>query len=110
MWSMKRQLTLLREGQPFPMCVDIAAPTRCEDHAWECRYALHWPGDTREGAAYGIDAVQALTLALNIVAAHLYTSDFHKERRLFWESLGDGYGFPLPANIRDLGEGADRSL
>ena len=63
-----------------------------------------------EGAASGIDAVQALILALNIVAVRLYTSDAHREQRLFREAVGDGYGFPLPANVRDLAQGADRSL
>ena len=110
MSAMKRRLTVVNEGLSSCMDVDVNPPTENGEDEWKCEYALHWPDGTKDGAAYGIDAVQALTLALNIVAAHLYTSDFHKEKRLFWESLGNGYGFPLPANIRDLGEGADRLL
>lgn len=106
---MKRQLTVVNGGQPCGMSVDLAAPARRGDHEWQCRYTLHWPDGVKEGAAYGIDAVQALILALNMVAVRLCASDAHEEQRLFWESVGDGYGFPLSATIRDLAQGADRS-
>jgi hypothetical protein len=43
-----------------------------------------------------------------MVAFFLYHSDFHKEGRLVWEKLGDGYGFPLSHSFKDLAQGADK--
>ena len=59
---------------------------------------------------YGVDALQALNLALNIVAVRLYSSDLHKQGKLFWEKLGDGYDFLIGGHMRDLAEGSDRWL
>jgi hypothetical protein len=45
-----------------------------------------------------------------MIGADLYTSEPHKAGRLRWNELGAGYGFPVPANLRDLLIGEDRQF
>ena len=79
------------------------------DH-WQCEYEIGWPDNTRRSKADGVDSVQSLLLALKKIGADICTSEAHKSGKLIWEKRGDGYGFPLPAGIRDLYEGSDRFL
>jgi len=58
--------------------------------------------------AGGIDSVQALELALRMIGAIIYASDHHASGNLMWEAPGQGYGFPVPNNIRDLLVGEDK--
>lgn len=61
-------------------------------------------------SAGGVDAVQALELALKIIGAQLYASDHHASGRLMWEAPGKGYGFPVPTSMRDLLIGDDKNI
>ena len=56
----------------------------------------------------GVDAVQALLFALQMIGAEVYTSSQHQSGRLEWLERGRGYGFPVPDNIRDLLVGDDK--
>ena len=56
------------------------------------------------------NSVQALDIALRMIGAEIYTSDYHKFGNLFVEAPGRGYGFPVPATIRDLLIGDDKKL
>jgi len=47
---------------------------------------------------------------MNMIAFYLYGSSYHREKQLFWEQIGDGYGFPLSNGFRSLAEGADAFL
>jgi hypothetical protein len=58
----------------------------------------------------GIDAVQVMMHALKMIRAELYTSDYHRSRRLEWLAPRWGHGFPVPNNIRDLLIGDDRTF
>jgi hypothetical protein len=40
----------------------------------------------------------------------LYVSPYHLSGDLRWEKTGDGYGFPVPKNGRDMLVGADKSF
>ena len=51
--------------------------------------------------AGGADSVQALDIALRMIGAEIYTSDYHKFGNLFFEAPSRGYGFPVPATMRD---------
>ena len=55
----------------------------------------------------GVDSAQALVLALQMIGAEIYSSDYHKSGNLFWERHGDGYGFPVVPTLRDLLRGSD---
>jgi hypothetical protein len=61
-------------------------------------------------AVFGVDAVQALELALRIIGAHIYASEHHKSGKLMWLEPGDGYGFPLTSGSRDLLIGNDKKF
>jgi len=42
-----------------------------------------------------------------LVGTEFYTSRYHKAGTLVFEERGRGYGFPVPANIRDMLVGDD---
>jgi len=105
-----RVLKLREAGGEIDVPVRIAMPEPEPDGQWTCRYEIGWPHGVRAFAVGGFDAVQALQLALAAVGTELYTSDAHAERRLRWHRPGGGYGFPVPANLRDLLEGDDREV
>jgi hypothetical protein len=81
-----------------------------DDRCWRCSYEIDWPDGKIQRESYGEDAVQALELALQIVGAHLYASEHHASGRLMWLEPGQGYGFPVTKNLRDLLVGQDRQL
>ncbi len=58
-------------------------------------------------SAFGVDSVQALELALQMIGITLYTSSYHRLGQIFFEMEGSGYGFPVPTNARDMLIGDD---
>jgi Domain of unknown function (DUF6968) len=94
---------------------DIQVPVRLfqpeqRDGMWICRYEIDWPNRTKSHLAAGIDGMQALILALRTVGAEIYASDYHKSGCLRWFEPNRGYGFPVPANLRELLIGDDVNL
>ena len=108
--SMIRRLSIIDGTTLNHMEVEVSDPSASREDEYQCCYALHWPYGTEASSMYGVDAIQALNLVFNIVAVKLYSSELHKQGKLFWEKLGDGYGFPLGGHMRDLSEGSDRWL
>lgn len=104
-----RVLTLRTDTDDVPVPVRLFQPVD-EDGAWQCRYAIGWPDGLRESAAWGTDALQALHLAMQKIAADLYGSDAHREGRLSWPGQAAGYGFPMAKGGRDLLVGFDREF
>lgn len=102
-----RILQLQQKNQRLEVFVRIFAPV-ADGTAWRCDYEIDWPVAPRNSAAYGVDSVQALGLALQKIGIDLYMSEAHKAGTLMWEAPGKGYGFPLPANARDLLVGDDK--
>lgn len=74
---------------------------------WICRFEIGWPKEKAVRCGSGIDAVQALLQAFQMIGAEIYTSELHASGRLRWFEQGGGYGFPVPNNIRDLLTGTD---
>ena len=89
--------------------IRIFAPVQ-EETDWSCRFEVDWPDGTLIRAAIGIDAVQALILALRMIGTQLYASDYHVAGNLAWEAQGLGYGFPVANAFRDLLVGDDKTL
>ena len=89
--------------------VTLDSPTGSAN-SWSCGYSIGWPGKSRVFAAYGLDAVQATLVAMQMVGTELYSSDYHAKGLLRWGAPGDGYGFPVPSSIRDLLVGNDKKL
>src|SRR5262249_47811353 len=77
---------------------------------WLCRVEIDWPERTRTAEIHGVDAVQALELALKFAGVEVYASGYHEARTLVWLEPGEGYGFPVPNGIRDLLIGDDKRL
>ncbi len=81
-----------------------------DELGWGCRYEIGWPRKTRTSTAWGFDALQAVHLAMQKIASELYSSTYHKRGRLAWLGQGEGYGFPITKNGRDLLVGYDKEF
>ena len=101
-----RQLTLHVGNEDVRIPIRIFSPTQ-EGHSWSCRYEVDWPGEKWSMTAHGVDAIQAIVCAFQMIGSELYSSDYHKSGRLIWESAQHGYGFPVSPAIRDLLKGDD---
>lgn len=104
-----RILKLETEAGPVDVPVTIEAP-QPDDRSWRCAYTIGWPEQPWELAAYGVDAVQALDLAMRKIATELYMSQYHQAGTLRWERPGGGYGFPILKVSRDLLVGDDKEF
>ena len=102
-----RQLKLKRDNDLVDVDIRIFAPEG-SGRVWSCRYEIDWPEGRQVMDAGGIDAVQAILLAFQMIGADIYTSSYHKSGRLMFEAPGQGYGFPVPESIRHLLVGDDR--
>jgi hypothetical protein len=87
--------------------IHIHAPEP-KDRSWTCCYEIHWPHGAWVHEAVGLDAVQALLIAHQLIGTTIYTSPYHQSGRLVWTRPGEGYGFPVPSNIQELLVGDDR--
>lgn len=86
--------------------VRIHLPEKMDDH-WACSYEIGWPEGTRINSGFGVDGVQALSLAMQKVGTELYMSQHHRDQSLAFEGVGRGYGFPVPKPLRDILIGDD---
>ncbi|MES1155751.1 MAG: hypothetical protein ABUL48_04905 [Pseudorhodoplanes sp.] len=102
-----RVLTLRSGKEEIKIPIQIFAPQREKPGAWGCRYEVGWPEGKRSVTACGIDSIQAITIALGMIGAEIYTSNYHKSGNLFWDVPGKGYGFPVASSLRDLLIGDD---
>jgi hypothetical protein len=102
-----RSLKLRQRDGSVAVGVRIFAPQPDQGH-WSCAYEIDWPEGTRKFAASGLDSMQALILALNMIGSEIYTSEYHKAGNLNSGESWKGYGFPVPQNLRDLLEGDDK--
>lgn len=104
-----RSLKITGGEKDADVLINIYAPERARVD-WVCRYEISWPEGMAERQAAGIDAVQAVIHALQMIGAELYTSTQHKAGRLEWLAPGRGYGFPVANNIHDLLVGDDKKF
>jgi hypothetical protein len=87
--------------------VHVFAPERHEDGAWSCRYEIGWPEGKKTKCGWGVDSVQAIYLALQLIGTDIYMSSHHESGDLRFAEPGKGYGFPVPVTMRDLLVGDD---
>lgn len=105
-----RTLTLRHpKGGDTEIPIRIFAPEP-QEVDWSCRVEIDWPRGPFALDAAGVDAVQALELALKLIGAQIYASEYHESGRLEWFEAGKGYGFPVPNTIRDLLVGDDKKF
>lgn len=85
--------------------VTIGKPKRFpEGDDYYCPYRIVGIGNERVRHAGGVDAMQALVLALRMIGAELYTSPEARSGALRWmgRSREGDLGFPVPDGLRDL--------
>lgn len=102
----ERMLALRAATGAVQIPVRIFVP-RITDTDWACRFTIGWPDREFEMDVFGVDAFQALTLALQTVGVMMYTSEHHNSGNLMWLEAGGGYGFPITNSLRDLLIGND---
>ena len=85
--------------------IDIFKPSQ-NNGDWICNYVINWPDKPWESFAGGHDSMQALFSALQKIGFELYASEANKSEQLAWDNW-KGFGFPVPANARDLLVGDD---
>ncbi|WP_114947411.1 DUF6968 family protein [Microvirga calopogonii] len=96
-----------QSGTIIPVPVKLYAPAGSGKYWW-CRFTIEWPDGVDETTTYGVDQFQAIILTLQMIGSRLYLSDCHKSGRLYFETPGSGYGFPVPKIMRDLLIGDDQ--
>jgi hypothetical protein len=98
----ERELEFQDESDVQKVSVRLRAPQREPDGAWRCSYLIEGlPGtdDARERAAYGVDSMQAIILALVAVGNELATAPESLRRSLRY--LGsDNLGFPVMSDSK----------
>lgn len=102
-----RTLTLLDINRNIEIPINIHAPEKKVTLDWVCRFEIGWPEGKAERWGAGADAIQAQLIALQMIGAEIYTSAHHEKGLLSWLEPGQGYGFPVSSNIRDLLVGDD---
>lgn len=78
--------------------------------AWKCMYEIGWPEKIRTFNAFGNDAFQAIELAMQLIGAELYASEYHAAGTLGFDAPGSGYGFPVAKTLRDILVGDDKAF
>jgi hypothetical protein len=88
--------------------VRLGRPERFSDSEdYYCPYEIRGIGAEHVRYAGGVDAVQALELALKAIGATLYTSSEWQTKELTWNG-GEDLGFPVPDSLSDLLPGASK--
>jgi hypothetical protein len=106
MLILTRRLILKTTSGETPIEIRLHRPTH-QGADWGCRYEIDWPEGAKATVARGLDALQALMIALQMIGADIYTSAYHTSGRLRAAEGEEGYGFPVPKPIRHLLVGQD---
>jgi len=104
-----RTLVVRDNNRSIDLPVRIHAPEKAGAE-WICRFEIEWPEGRVERWGAGVDAVQALWIALQMIGTEIYTSQKHEAGQVAWLEPGRGYGLPVPNNMRDLLVGDDKSF
>lgn len=66
---------------------------------FRCDYRIVFPTRERRAHAYGVDGVQALTLAMQRAHMDLLSAPERRNETLLWLGMED-LGLPLPSNVQ----------
>ena len=102
-----RMLKLLRPDGETEIAVRIYMPRQERAGSWGCRFEIAWPERPTDRTIFGVDAMQSLILASQMIGFELYTSEYHEANELYFDKPGEGYGFPVMPAYRDLLQGED---
>jgi len=101
MKNAERGLSVTISGTQLAVMICVFAPVPSQSD-FVCIYEINWPDGVKHREIHGIDSMQALQLTLQHIGTSLYSRDYYERRQLAWEQPGQGYGFPLLNNARDL--------
>lgn len=87
--------------------INLYKPLYDQKRGWGCKYEILWPDEPRFMTAYGFSEFQAIFIAMQMIGAEIYISDYHEAGLLHVDGQEKGYGFPVPKNCRELLVGAD---
>jgi hypothetical protein len=104
MIAAKTSYELSLNGAMTKVEVRIYVPIE-KEKSWICRYEIDWPEKTRAMEIGGSDSAQALVLAIYMIGADLYFSEYNKSEKLLCEGKPGNFGFPVTAYIRDIAKG-----
>jgi hypothetical protein len=104
--AISRQLRLRTGDTMREVSIRVFWPVE-DKKAWDCRWEINWPDRQRANSGRGLDAMQALLHAMQMIGAEIYASEEHRSGRLVWSDDWRGYGFPVSGRIRDLLVGDD---
>jgi hypothetical protein len=99
-----RLLKLREANGEVEIPIRIHTPEREQPGVWGCRYDVGLRGSVLRRLG---GSIQAILVALLMIGAEIYSSDYHKSGHLFWREPGKGYGFPVVPTLRDLLQGDD---
>jgi hypothetical protein len=92
-----RTLWLSGDGAKHAVVVRIGRPYPIDDgQNYVCPFEIDGINATSLKKSMGVDSIQALWLALNLIGASLYASAEYKMGRLRWFEDQDDLGFPQP--------------
>jgi hypothetical protein len=105
----ERILTLKEADGALQIPVRIFLPQKqpCD---WICKFTIGWPDGEFKMDVFGVDAFQAFDLAMKTIGVMIYTSEHHEAGTLLWLKAGDGYGFPVTNDLRDMLVGSDKKF
>ena len=104
------RILVIAAQAPKYVSIQLEFPIEGDKGEFGCSFSIAWPEGPRTGIVFGCDAIQAIMLAMNMIAANLYASAYHKTGQLLWDKQGAGYGFPLTHGLKDLAQGDDKLL
>ena len=103
-----RVLKLRRPEGYVDLPVHIFAPKQ-KGEEWSGRVEVGWPGTPQPIDVNGcVDAVDVLETSMRLIGAVLYASMPHLSGNLVWQQPGNGYGFPVLEDMRDVLQGDDK--
>ena len=102
-----RVLKLRQPDGETEIPVRVYMPQQENTGSWGCRFEIGWPDRPSDRTIFGVDAMQSLVLALQMIGFETYTSGYHEANELYFDKPGEGYGFPVMAPYRDLLQGDD---
>lgn len=102
-----RLLRVVEDGRSTEVPARLYAPVQDGPRSWFAWFEIDWPDGLKGMRICGVDSMQALILALQMIGTHLCTSGYHEDGVLAWEAPGQDYGFPVPSGLRDMLVGDD---
>jgi hypothetical protein len=102
-----RVLKLRSPAGVIDIPIRIFKPEEAKRDTWSCGYEIEWPDGRWQNTSWGVDSIQALFNAFQMIGSEIYTSNFHKSGDLYLDAPERGYGFPVPGGLRHLLRGDD---